>query len=157
MLIEIQITHIINIGIIALFIYRIDNSIIEALCQGVVIKASDVERLPGIGFVHADIKVCIPPELELRHYSCIVHDAILRSNMEIQRRAIHDPESIIFKRHSLGYPPLRGHIADIGITACVHIPLRSDIDSIRLRDVKCDEVKNIEAVSYTHLTLPTIY
>jgi len=46
-----------------------------------------------------------------------VRDAVRGGDIEIHGRSIHDPESIVFKRHSLGDPPLRGQIADIGIAA----------------------------------------
>ena len=71
---------------------------------------SYMQGLPNISFTHAGIQVCIPPEPELNRYLCIIRDAVRGGDMDLHRRPIHDPESIVFKRHSLGDPPLRGQI-----------------------------------------------
>ena len=64
--------------------------------------------------------------------------------MEIHRRAIHNPENIVAVSHALRKPPLRGHIAYIGIISRISISIRADIDGIDDRDIECNQIKNIQ-------------
>jgi hypothetical protein len=92
---------------------RINNNIIKMIKRIMELKISYRQGLPNSSNTRRYRFMSPPPEPEFSFYLSIIRDAVRGGDMDLHRRAIHDPECVVFKRHSLGDPPLRGQVADI--------------------------------------------